>query len=111
MKLMKKIEYISKQEVLEKGYWHGEHPDWGNLNPDGVDAVDCKDIEAIPAADVVEVRHGKRELREDANGNLAWYCTVCGHKSRTEIGSLLVADGLYCTWCGAIMDGEEKDND
>lgn len=48
-------EYIDREKVLALGYWHGEHPDFDNPNPDGVDAVDVSDIEAIPAADVAEV--------------------------------------------------------
>lgn len=48
-------DYISREAVLTQGYWHGEHPDFDNPNPDGVDAVDVSDIEDMPAADVIEV--------------------------------------------------------
>lgn len=48
-------EYIDREKVLALGYWHGEHPDFDNPNPDGVDAVDVSNIEAMPAADVAEV--------------------------------------------------------
>lgn len=46
-------EYIDREALYEKAYWHGEHPDVENPFPDGVDAVDIKDVDAIPAADVV----------------------------------------------------------
>lgn len=46
-------EYIKREALYEKAYWHGEHPDVGNPFPDGVDGVDIKDVDAIPAADVV----------------------------------------------------------
>lgn len=46
-------EYIEREALYEKAYWHGEHPDVENPFPDGVDAVDIKDVDAIPVADVV----------------------------------------------------------
>lgn len=46
-------DYIKREALYEKAYWHGEHPDVENPFPDGVDAVDIKDVDAIPAADVV----------------------------------------------------------
>ena len=48
-------EYIEREALYEKAYWHGEHPDVGNPFPDGVDAIDIKDVDAIPAADVAPV--------------------------------------------------------
>lgn len=49
-------EYIEREALYEKAYWHGEHPDVGNPFPDGVDAIDIKDVDAIPAADIAPVR-------------------------------------------------------
>ena len=51
-------EYIDREALYEKAYWHGEHPDVGNPFPDGVDAIDIKDVDAIPASDVAPVVHG-----------------------------------------------------
>ena len=48
-------EYIEREALYEKAYWHGEHPDVGNPFPDGVDAIDIEDVDAIPAADVAPV--------------------------------------------------------
>lgn len=55
-------EYIEREALYEKAYWHGEHPDVGNPFPDGVDAIDIKDVDTIPAADVTPVVHGRWEL-------------------------------------------------
>lgn len=57
----------------------------------------------IPAADVVEVRHG-RWMGEpvDIGGNTAMECSEC-HKVR-------VVDD-YCSACGAKMSGEEAGHD
>lgn len=44
--------YIERDRLYELGYWHGATPTLDNPFPDGVDAVDTKDIDSIPAADV-----------------------------------------------------------
>ena len=98
-------EYIDREALYEKAYWHGEHPDVGNPFPDGVDAIDIKDVDAIPAADVAPVVHGrwieytKVIIPEPYNKwEQAWKCSECGFD-----------DGFvaynYCPNCGAKMDG------
>ena len=64
-------EYIDREALYEKAYWHGEHSDVGNPFPEGVDAIDIKDVDAIPASDVAPVVHGQWEP-----GNPI--CPVCG---------------------------------
>ena len=120
-------EYIEREALYEKAYWHGEHPDVGNPFPDGVDAIDIKDIDAIPAADVAQVVHGRwiehEETPEDSYRHHK--CSECNvnapfdYKMREdwdegmdgEWYSLgLVDDGInehltdYCPNCGARMD-------
>lgn len=56
-------------------------------------------IEAIPAADVVEVRHGR--WIEDGNNQ---YCSECG-----EEHSWIDYRADYCDVCGAKMDGGVND--
>ena len=53
-------------------------------------------IEKQPAADVVEVRHGKW----DKNGN-GRDCSICGFKYYANGGLF-----NFCPNCGARMDGE-----
>lgn len=48
-------EYIEREALYEKAYWHGELPNVDNPYPDGVEAVDIRDVDEIPAADVVAV--------------------------------------------------------
>ena len=88
-------EYIDREKVLALGYWHGEHPDFDNPNPDGVDAVDVSNIEAMPAADVAEVVHGRKI--EDGDIGCFWLCSLCG--------KCLPYGANYCHNCGAKMDG------
>ena len=89
-------EYIEREALYEKSYWHGEHPNVDNPFPDGVDAIDIKDVDAIPAADVAPVRHGRWIAPFLSDGdNMCAECSNC-HKIR-------IFDD-YCSACGAIMD-------
>lgn len=56
----------------------------------------------IPAADVVEVKHGKWE---DGNG----FCPCCGENKFKDLYADIWADWKpkYCPNCGAKMDLEE----
>lgn len=100
-------EYIDREALYEKAYWHGEHPDVGNPFPDGVDAIDIEDVDAIPAADVAPVRHGRWvqvivhvETDDGFVDRVEECCSAC-HKP----------NGRRCTYfcpnCGAKMDGGE----
>ena len=88
-------EYIEREALYEKAYWHGEHPDVGNPFPDGVDAIDIKDVDAIPAAYVAPVRHG----RWIKHGDGVFTCSECGNAESNE--------SYFCRYCGAKMDLEE----
>ena len=90
-------EYIEREALYEKAYWHGEHPDVGNPFPDGVDAIDIEDVDAIPAADVAPVRHG-RWVDNGIPDSILSGCSVCGF----TCGS---SSFFYCPKCGARMDG------
>ena len=48
-------DYIKRDAVLAKAYWHGDSCTQSNPYPDGVEAVDVSAIEQLPAANVVEV--------------------------------------------------------
>ena len=94
-------EYIDREALYEKAYWHGEHPDVDNPFPDGVDAIDIEDVDAIPAADVAPVRHARwLEVREKRLfGEHYFLCSNC--KSRNG----LMIPFNYCNNCGCKMDG------
>ena len=89
-------EYIKREALYEKAYWHGEHPDVGNPFPDGVDAIDIEDVDAIPPADVAPVRYGKWLHRK----NGVAYCSEC------EVDTV-EDETNYCPNCGAKMDLED----
>ena len=91
-------EYIEREALYEKAYWHGEHPDVGNPFPDGVDAIDIKDVDAIPSEDVAPVRHA----RWDENGR----CSNCGGHAPFWCMASTYYKSPWCQECGAKMDLE-----
>lgn len=54
-------------------------------------------IDVQPAADVVEVRHGRWERVDYGNGCYNYHCSSCRHIPRENIRS------NYCPNCGADM--------
>ena len=101
-KVLPMAEYIDREALYEKAYWHGEHPDVGNPFPDGVEAIDIKDVDAIPAADVAPVVHGRWEP-----GNPI--CPVCGGNKFKDLDADIWCDWQpdFCPNCGAKMDGSK----
>ena len=67
-------------------------------------------FEAIPAADVVEVRHGRWEHNDDGYGcEDLWWCSAC--KEEFVLIEVTPRDNgyYYCPHCGAKMDGGADD--
>lgn len=91
-------EYIERSNVLAE--YDRQH--------EGAPGRARKIIEAFPAADVVEVRHGKWD-----DNAVAFYrkCTVCGCCVEWDKKPFLfgVGEYNYCPNCGARMDGGEDD--
>ena len=65
-----------------------------------------EDLTKFPAADVVEVRHGRWVRKED--DSCYWYeCSECGEKlAKTQWGNDYFS--AYCPNCGTLMDKEEQ---
>ena len=59
----------------------------------------------LPAADVVEVKHGYWIENED---DFWVMCSECGTEFWDDQGSI-VNTYRYCPYCGAKMDGERKE--
>lgn len=66
----------------------------------------------LPAADVVEVRHGKWVDTEPnlpdwshRKKGMAYYCSACGHSAGKNKHNTY----RWCPWCGAKMDGGQND--
>lgn len=72
-----------------------------------VSAVDIADeIDSIPAADVVEIRHGKWE--QSSYHYSVYYCSECSR--HIEDGSHNPNEHFPYCHCGAKMDGKSEDN-
>jgi DNA-directed RNA polymerase subunit RPC12/RpoP len=71
------------------------------------DAMDF--IDAIPAADVQPVKHGKwEEVAEYGGwGDTYYRCSVCGEEWYIDTGTPIENGMKYCPSCGARMDKEE----
>lgn len=65
-----------------------------------------EDLYNLPAADVVEVRHGEWLLEQEPDGKpYCFHCSVCDNDFH-YIGIKTAFD--YCPNCGAKMDGKEQ---
>lgn len=60
-------------------------------------AINCV-INDVPAADVVEVRHGRWDRVDYGNGLYNYHCSSCRHIPRENTRS------NYCPNCGAKME-------
>lgn len=86
-------EYIEREAVMKYPIRFDNY-DKKNGNLDfvcGIESV-IEYVEALPTADVVEVRHG-----EWINGVTGYTCSVCDKQEPTN-------RFLYCPNCGAKMD-------
>lgn len=97
-------EYIEREAALEKVIEVKHHdPELsGVVLHRYIKEIDLKDI---PAAAVVEVRHGQWIRKED--DSCYWYeCSECGEKlAKTQWGNDYFS--AYCPNCGTLMDKEE----
>ena len=97
--------YIDADKLKEKI----EEIEWWNDSTgfyDHIDIVHAYDIDDVPTADVVEVRHGEW-LHAGMFDDMA-KCSVCGliDHSLNEVYSRGTYN--YCPNCGAKMDGERR---
>ena len=65
-------------------------------------------LEQTPAADVVEVRHGKWYKHDKKkHGDTCYHCSVCENYALSDCMVWELTD--YCPYCGAKMDGERRE--
>lgn len=100
-------EYIEREAVLKHlDECRGTPPEMCYSYPIFT-ALKCF-VEDIPAADVVEVRHGRWDdsgRYKFPNGETAVCCTECGCALRKK--EYENSNWFYCPVCGAKMDKEE----
>lgn len=103
-------EYITKEAAIQAFEW-GEADvieDYGDGYNFGFSRGIIKSaINAIPAADVAPVVHGRWILEREPNGKpYCFHCSVCDSDYHC-IGIVVASD--YCPNCGAMMDGGDGD--
>ena len=89
-------EHIEREAVMQAFsdfVWNSNHSDLVPA-PTWNHAVDI--VRDIPAADVVEVRHGRWSMTKDG----AAYCSACKRKMNPYLYGY-----AHCAMCGARMDG------
>ena len=91
---------IDADALVEKAYWHSEHPSVDDLFAEGVDAVDVSDIDNAPTIEAEPVRHG-RWVNTHSDSEFV-QCCLCKYP---VYAAWNVTN--YCPNCGAKMDLEE----
>ena len=80
-----------------------------NNEPSYYDIAYKKQIDALPAADVEEVRHGRwiiiPEIKDNETKEKV-VCSRCFHTAHKDFRGFIISD--YCPDCGAKMDGGEE---
>ena len=87
-------EYISKQAFKDKYLCCGYLPEMSET-----------EFDTFPAADVVEVRHGRWIDAESDDGCTLWHCSMCSYPVKT-IGGYPIYK--YCPMCSSRMDKEDE---
>ena len=73
----------------------------------GIARLHVAQIDELPRADVVEVKHGEWKSGT-LGGHHGWYCSVCGSGYQGVEAQWIAKSHDYCGKCGAKMDGGEK---
>lgn len=95
------IEYISREEALSEAC-KGCSIDFPCEPCEPQNCEIKARLEAIPAADVVEVRHGRWIIEDKYTDYRTERCSSCGFVANR---SYVQDVWFYCPRCGAKMDG------
>ena len=98
---------IRRSKLLAKKCMIRGNLDTGSPCPSKVKAVPVDVIEREPAVDAVPVRHGWWIKRGYACGENEYECSVC-HETEWRTSASRMK---YCMFCGARMDGGDKNDE
>ena len=101
--------YIEKSMMKQyiKNFCQGLIEDNRRFDPVDDCALLCDVVNFAPAADVVEVKHG-RWIEKETYLDIYYDCSICGESFCFLEGSPTDNSYKYCPNCGAKMDGERK---
>ena len=94
-------EYIEREEAIFEFETNGSNFVYGKKACNAI----ISRLKAIPAADVVEVKHG-RWIYNNMGG---WKCSECNNQAPFWCMASTQNLSDYCPNCGAKMDGGEDD--
>lgn len=88
-------EYIERKAILKRNIY-------GNANPITYRTYAEELIKSMPAADVVEVKHGKW-IKDPYRSY--WECSLCNGPAPVDCKKEKFYQSEFCPTCGAKMDG------
>lgn len=94
-----------KDAVLELQRYGVGCTDADDFTPEQAERFVISRLNAIPAVDAAEVRHGEWIWNKD----LKRVCSECGNSASFSLTANGWIEGLYCQTCGARMDGRRED--
>ena len=99
-------EYIERRAAIE-ALENEAHLEWGYLK---IAMPLLKTLEALPAADVAQVVHGRWEHLYLPMSIMPHKCSICGCTAPCHMKGRDLEEYLtdYCPHCGAKMDGGES---
>lgn len=104
---------ISRQAVIALAYFHGEPATWDNPMPDGVDAVDVSDLEALPSVPPEQKQIPQKLQYETLECMIQGYsymdkccvCPSCGEfRGNLDYEPFKIKKYRFCPDCGQALD-------
>lgn len=86
--------YVEEGALVLKLDWDNDIKKW---------TLNDNDLEQLPTADVVEVKHG--EWVSDTHNSYRKFCSICGRSRPRRNDHEFASSTNYCPSCGAKMDG------
>lgn len=91
---------ISRDKAISSAYWHGEDATWDNPYPDGAEAVDVADLEAL-SSECPESKTGRWIIK---SGDI-----ICSECQFGVNDPFYLGEGVACPNCGVPMSGGLKE--
>lgn len=100
-------EYIDREALIERLKFKRDYDDWNNSKYRGLECAIAQ-VKKVPAADVVEVKHGRWIKSEDDYCGLnIIQCSLCREEWCFECDDdVKDLNYHYCPNCGAKMEAE-----
>ena len=104
---------ISRQAAIALAYFHGEKATWDNPMPDGIEAVDVSDLEALPSVHPEQKQIPQKLKIETLECMIQGYsymdkccvCPSCGtFRGNLDYEPYKIKKYNYCPDCGRALD-------